>query len=66
MSVEQTNLGDWSLRGLSPAEREVYRAVEEAGRPIQAVAVTTERDPSTVRTLLHRARRKRGEAPRVC
>jgi len=60
----QTNIGDWELRDLSPAERDVYELAREGKSPT-AIAGETDREPTTVRTLLYRARRKRGESPRV-
>lgn len=46
---------------LSPAESEVFVAVEVEGLTPTEVAEKTGRAPSTVRTLLFRAREKRGE-----
>lgn len=63
----QMNLGDFErdLSALSPAEREVYELVEDDELTRGEVAEETGRNYSTVTTLLHRARRKRGEQPRV-
>lgn len=66
MSVDQLTLRAYGrLSCLSQAEAEVYRYVEDGGaRPVD-VAEWTDRQPTTVRTLLHRARRKLGELPEV-
>lgn len=63
----QANLGDFGpdLSGLSEAEREVYQLVEHDGLDRDDVADQTARSYSAVTTLLHRARRKRGEAPQI-
>jgi len=67
VSTEQANLSAFApdLSELSEAERDVYRRVELEGDSRQVVADETDRSVSTVDTLLHRARRKRGEMPRV-
>lgn len=59
MSPDQPRLRAYGrYSGLTAAEADVYRRVEEAGaRPVD-VARRTDRDPSTVRTLLQRAREK--------
>lgn len=64
MSPDQLKLRAYGrLSHLSDAEAEVYRYVEDGGaRPVE-VAGWTDREPTTVRTLLHRARRKLGEQP---
>jgi len=51
------------LTALTPAEAEVYRYVEEGDSRPTDVAEWTDRDPSTVRTLLYRARGKLDERP---
>ncbi|WP_042666130.1 sigma factor-like helix-turn-helix DNA-binding protein [Haloferax sp. ATB1] len=53
----QTNLGTFTA-GLSPAETDAYLAVDEGDETPTEFARRTGRDPSTVRTLLYRARRK--------
>jgi len=67
VSATQSNLSDFTptYPRLSPAETGVYHRVEVLGEEIDTAAFRTGRQPSTVRTLLHRARRKRGEAPEV-
>ncbi len=68
MSGVQMDLEHFDLAardGLSPAEIDVYTRVEEDGLSIHRVANIRDTKDSTVRTLLHRARRKRGEQPRV-
>lgn len=60
-----TDLWDFAYQDLSDAEADVYEAIERNGQAIADVAAETDREPTTVRTLLHRARRKRGEAPHV-
>ncbi len=64
---EQANLGDFGpdLSDLSEAEREVYRRVDLGGEDPERVAGDTDRAETTVSTLLHRARRKRGESPQI-
>jgi len=60
----QADLSRWEYLNLSPAERDVYSRAAEGESPT-AIAAETDRAATTVRTLLHRARRKRGEAPDV-
>ena len=55
----QTNLSQWELAELSEAEQEVFESVEIHGLRPADVARSTGREPSTVRTLLSRARSKR-------
>jgi len=50
---------DVDLSGLSEREREVWRSVELHGYRPADLARETGADPSTIRTLLERARRKR-------
>ncbi len=59
--MTQSNLSQWQLADLSDAEREVFESVEIHGLRPTEVADRTGRKPTTVRTLLSRARRKRGE-----
>ena len=55
---------DRRLDRLSPAERDVYRSVDREGmRPVD-LAGHLDRSPSTIRTILHRARAKLGETDR--
>jgi len=56
---------DQRLGQLSEAEREVYKRVELKGYGIGRVADHRDCERTTVRTLLHRARRKLGEHRRV-
>lgn len=68
MSTQQMNLAHFDLAvtsGLSPAECDVYARVEEDGESIAEAAAARGTSESTVRTLLHRARRKKGESPRI-
>lgn len=58
---EQSNLSRFEFADLTESEREVYRLVERDGYAPADIAQGTQRDASTVRTLLHRARKKRGE-----
>lgn len=63
--VPQTSIHDFDVQEgeipLSDAEREVFLAVSVEGLTPTEVAQRTGRTPSTVRTLLFRARGKRGE-----
>lgn len=49
---------DVDLSGLSEREREVWRSVELHGYRPRDLAAETGAEPSTIRTLLDRARRK--------
>lgn len=56
--MTQATLGDFDYPDLTPAEREVYVAVEVAGYGVREVARDTGRSPGTVGNLLARARPK--------
>lgn len=51
-----------NLTGLSEAERDVWVSVELEGFTPLELSRVSERDCSTIRTLLKRARQKRGES----
>lgn len=59
--MNQSHLEDWESEGspLSEAERAVWASVEREGLTPTEVAKSSGRDPSTVRTLLYRARKKK-------
>ena len=54
----QTDLGRFALEELSQAEKEVYRACELQGIRPAELTKHSDREASTIRTLLHRARKK--------
>lgn len=56
---------DQRLGRLSDAETAVYKQVELKNYDVDQVAGIRNCEPTTVRTLLHRARRKLGEHRRV-
>jgi DNA-binding CsgD family transcriptional regulator len=59
MSRSQAQLGAFAAQDpLTDAERAAYEAVEQGNRTAAAFARATGRTPSTVRTLLWRARAK--------
>lgn len=58
----QTEYGNPSLIGLTEREREVYVSCDLEGLRPADVAPVLDVSPSTVRTLLSRARQKRGES----
>lgn len=60
--MKQGTLRDFEVVDeLSPGELAVYRSVELEGCTPTEVAKRSGRQPTTVRTLLYRARKKRGD-----
>lgn len=60
--MSQATLQEFEEEPLTDAEAQVYRLVEDDGLARTEIAEQTGREPTTIRTLLYRARKKRGES----